>query len=121
MSQILFRRGDVVLVPFPYVSDYTQSKVRPAVVIQNDIANQFSPNLILALISSTAAGKEYPMHYRVIANSPIGKASGLDRDSIVKTEVIITVPKRMVIRKIGAFPPEAMEAIDQCLRISLAL
>ncbi|RKY68042.1 MAG: hypothetical protein DRQ02_05505 [Candidatus Latescibacterota bacterium] len=84
MSQILFRRGNVVLVPFPYVSDYTQSKVRPAVVIQNDIANQFSPNLILALISSTAAGKEYPMHYRVIANSPIGKASGLDRDSIVK-------------------------------------
>ena len=121
MSQILFSRGDVVLVPFPYVSDYTQSKARPAVVIQNDIANQFSPNLILALISSTVPAKEYPMHYRVIANSPIGKASGLERDSIVKAEVIITIPKKMVIRKIGAFPLEVMEAIDECLRISLAL
>ena len=84
MSQILFRRGNVVLVPFPYVSDYTQSKARPAVVIQNDIAKQFSPNLILALISSTAAAKECPIDYRVTANSPIAEASGLDRDSIVK-------------------------------------
>ena len=121
MNQILFRRGDVVLVPFSYVSDYTQSKARPAVVIQNDIANQFSPNLILALISSTVPGKEYPIHYRVTANSPIGKASGLERDSIVKTEVLITIPKKMVIRRIGTFPPEAMEAIDESLRISLAV
>ena len=76
-SKIQFRRGDVVLVPFPYISDYTQSKTRPAVVIQGDIGNLHSPNLILALISSTVPRKSYPMHYHVVAGSPVALATGL--------------------------------------------
>lgn len=121
MEEHTFRRGDVVLVPFPYVSDYTQSKSRPAAVIQNEMANQYNPNLILALISSTVPAKHYPMHYRIKAKSAVGRASGLKKDSIVKAEVIVTMSKKAVLQKIGAFPPEALQEIDQCLRISLAL
>ena len=38
----VIRRGDVVLVPFPYVTDFKKAKTRPALVIQNDTGNRFS-------------------------------------------------------------------------------
>lgn len=121
MAALTFRRGDVVLVPFPFVTDFSKAKTRPAVVIQNNIANRYSPNLILALISSTIPKKEYPFHYRVLTEADIARQAGLDKDSIVKAEIIITVPKSSIVKKIGSFPGEAMVHIDECLKISLAL
>lgn len=116
-----FRRGDVVLIAFPYIQDYTKSKVRPAVVVQNDIGNTYSDNLILASISSQVPEQEFPVHYRVYAGSRIAKEAGLTSDCVVKAETIVTVPKSRVIEKLGRFPPEAMAEIDRCLRISLDL
>ena len=46
------RRGDIVLVDFPY-SDHTDSKVRPALVVQADVWNQRLDDTILALITSS--------------------------------------------------------------------
>jgi len=40
-------RGDVVLVNFPFVQDFSKSKKRPALVIQNDVGNRFSSNTIV--------------------------------------------------------------------------
>lgn len=116
-----FRRGDVVLIAFPFIQDFTRSKARPAVVIQNDVGNTYGDNLILAAITSQVPEQDYPVHYRVYAGSPIAKEAGLDKDSIVKAETIVTIPKAQVIERLGRFPPEAMAAIDRCLRISLAL
>ncbi|MBM3239573.1 type II toxin-antitoxin system PemK/MazF family toxin [Candidatus Poribacteria bacterium] len=120
-QEIQFQRGDVVLVPFPYVTDYSQSKTRPAVVIQGDIGNLYSPNLILALISSTIPRKLYPMHYRINAESSVAMSAGLQQDSIVKTEVIITLPKRAILQKLGNLPDYAMKQVDECIKVSLGL
>jgi mRNA interferase MazF len=46
------RRGEVVLVDFPY-SDQTGRKVRPALVVQADAWNQRLDDTILALITSS--------------------------------------------------------------------
>ena len=118
---IPYSRGDVVLVPFPFVTDFRKAKARPAVVIQNDIANRFSPNLILALVSSTIPKKFYPFHYRIMGNSELAAQAGLDRDCIVKTEVIITIPKSSILKKVGFLPPEAMIEVNECVKISLGL
>jgi mRNA-degrading endonuclease toxin of MazEF toxin-antitoxin module len=116
-----FRRGDVVLIAFPFIQDFSKSKERPAVIIQNDVGNAYGGNLILAAITSHLPEQEYPVHYRVYAGTPIAKEAGLDRDSIVKAETIITVPKSSVIEKLGHFTPEALAEIDRCLRVSLEL
>jgi mRNA interferase MazF len=116
-----FKRGDVVLLPFPYIQNYAKAKTRPAVIIQNDIGNRYSPNLIVALISSSVPPKTYPIHYKISADSDEGRAAGLDVDSIVKAETIITVPKQVVIKKIGALPQNAMDKLDACLKVSLGL
>jgi mRNA interferase MazF len=115
------RRGDVVLIAFPYIQDFSRSKVRPAVVIQNDVGNAYGDNLILAAITSQVPEQEFPVHYRVYAGSRIAKEAGLTSDCVVKAETIITIPKARVIEKLGRFSPEALAEIDRCLRISLEL
>ena len=44
------KRGDVVLADFPF-QDTPGSKVRPAVVVQNDADNQSLANTVLAMIT----------------------------------------------------------------------
>ena len=116
-----FQRGDVVLIAFPYIQDFSRSKDRPAVIIQNDIGNAYGDNLMLASITSQVPEQEYPVHYRVYAGSQIAKEAGLDKDCVVKAETIVTIPKTRVLEKLGRFPPEAMAEINRCLRVSLDL
>ncbi len=51
-SEQWYKRGDVLLIDFDPVRGSEQGRVRPAVVIQNDIANQYSPVLIVAAVTS---------------------------------------------------------------------
>ncbi|MDZ7289488.1 MAG: type II toxin-antitoxin system PemK/MazF family toxin [candidate division KSB1 bacterium] len=76
------KRGDVILVNFPFIQDLSKNKERPALVIQNDVGNRFSSNTIVLSISSTVPSKDYPTHYKIKANSTVGQKAGLDKDSI---------------------------------------
>ena len=46
-----FRRGDVVLIPFPY-TDLSAAKTRPAVVVSSETYHAARPELLLAYVSS---------------------------------------------------------------------
>ena len=116
-----FRCGDVILASFPYITDPAQAKVRPAVVIQNDVGNRFSPNLIVALISSQMPRQRYPTNLVVLHGSPEAAGTGLDRDSVVQVEHIVTIAKAAVIRRLGRFNDPAMQAVDQRIKASLGL
>ncbi len=115
------RRGDVVLVPFPYVTDFRKAKTRPALVIQNDIGNRFGSTVIVALISSSVPPKRYPMHYPIAYPSPVAKAAGLKTASVIKMETIVTLPKRAILRRLGSLPGEAAREADDALAFSLDL
>lgn len=115
------RRGDVVLVPFPYVTDFRQAKTRPALVIQNDIGNRFGSTVIVALISSSLPKKRYPMHYPVAYPSSIAHAAGLKVASVIKMETIVTLPKRAVLRRLGSLPRASLREADEALAFSLDL
>ena len=110
------RRGDVVLLPLPLVTDSGQNKVRPAVVVQNDVGNRFSANVIVVPISSRVPEQDYPVNHRL----PSGTA-GLDRTSVILAGTILTVPQSIVIRRLGRLPTADLAAVDACLRVSLGL
>jgi mRNA interferase MazF len=120
MNERIFRRGDVVLIEIPF-AERTDSKLRPAVIVQNDIGNRASANLIVAAISSQLPAQALPVQYIVPEGTPVAQAAGLPRASVVDCGNIYTIFKRLVRRKLGAFPREAMSQIDTCLRVSLAL
>jgi mRNA interferase MazF len=111
------KRGDVVRVNLnPAVGSET-GKVRPCVIIQNDVGNTYSPVTIVAVITSRKSlSKTYPVDVWV------GKEQGgLDVPSIVLCDQIRTVDKRRIIKRLGHFSDSIMKDVDQALKISLAL
>jgi mRNA interferase MazF len=119
-----YRKGDVVLVSFPYTTDdgQTQTKRRPAVLISNDYNNSRLDDVLLVPLTSniTRAARE-PTQVVVTKESAEGKQGGLRLDSVIDCTVIATIPKTLLVSKIGAFPQDVMERVDQCLMIAMAI
>lgn len=55
-----FQRGDIFFTRFDNATGSEQSGNRPAVVLQNDVGNFYSPTLIVATLTSKAAKKNIP-------------------------------------------------------------
>ena len=119
-----YRKGDVVLVSFPYTTDdgQTQTKRRPAVIISNDYNNsRLDDVLLVPLTSNTSRAAREPTQVVISMNTPEGQQAGLRLDSVFDCTVIATIPKTLLVNKIGAFPQEVMERVDQCLMIAMAI
>src|SRR5206468_7756822 len=70
------RRGEVFLVSFDPTVGHEIRKTRPAVIIQNDVSNKYSPVTIVAAMSLQFSDPPHPRE--VIAERGI---SGLTRSS----------------------------------------
>jgi len=119
-----YRKGDVVLVSFPYTTDdgSTQTKRRPAILISNDYNNaRLDDVLLVPLTSNTSRAAREPTQVEVLMNSPEGQSGGLRLDSVIDCTVIATIPKTLLVNKIGTFPQDVMEKVDQCLMIAMAI
>ena len=92
-----------------------QGKARPALVIQNDIGNYYSPALIVAAITS---GEQARFDVQVEIKAPEG---GLQHDSLVLLNQIRTVDKERVERFWGRLLPRTMRQVDEAIKISLGL
>lgn len=77
--------------------------------------------MVLAAISSQLPKRQHPTNLIVRQGSPEAEGTELDRDSVVQTEVILTIPKASVVKRLGRFNDVAMRAIDQCVKVSLSL
>jgi len=107
-------RGDIWLVNFNPGRGSEQQGIRPALVVQNDVGNQFAATTIVAAITTTI--KPYPV---TVVFRP--GTCGLPRDSMVNLARILTVDKQRLIRRLGRLTPELQTAVNHALRISLAL
>lgn len=116
MTESEYRRGDVWLANLDPVLGSQQGKTRPVVIIQNDVANQYSPVVIVAALTTAVGAKEFPTEVRVSA--PEG---GLKRDSAILLNQVRTIDKRRLIARWGRLTPQTMEKVDEALKISLAL
>ena len=114
-SERQYKRSDVILIDFDPVRGSEQGKIRPAVIIQNDIANKYSPVLIDAAITSSPRAL-HPTDVEVLA--PEG---GLRKDSKVLLNQIRTVDKIRVIDRWGNLSDETMDKVDEAIKISLGL
>jgi mRNA interferase MazF len=118
---MMVRRGDIVLMTFPF-SDGRGSKIRPALVVQDDRNNTRLRNTIVAMISGNTrlAGKE-PTQFPIDPATPDGETSGLLGPSAVKCENIYTIDQVQILRTLGYLTPNQMRSIDACLRSAFGL
>lgn len=110
------RRGDVWLANLDPVVGSETGKTRPVLIIQNDVANEYSPVVIVATLTTAVGAKEYPTEVRV--RSPEG---GLRKDSVILLNQIRTLDKRRLIERWGRLEPETMRRVDEAIKISLGL
>ena len=111
------RRGDIYLVNFDPTLGAEIRKTRPALILQNDIGNKFSPVTIVAAISSKFDEPLYPTEVLISAKA----LTGLTVDSVVLLNQIRTVDKKRLVKQLGTLSAAEMEEVNQALRISLAL
>jgi len=115
------RRGEIVLVDFPY-SDQTGSKVRPALVVQADLWNQPLDDTILAMITSSRHRRVGAATQLVIDITTVeGQQTGLRLNSVIQCENLLTYDQALILRVLGRLSAAAMQQIDVCLKAALGI
>ncbi|MGA3019866.1 MAG: type II toxin-antitoxin system PemK/MazF family toxin [Bryobacteraceae bacterium] len=109
------RRGEIYLVSLDPTVGHEIRKTRPAVVIQNNVSNRYSPITIVAAISSQFGD---PPHPREI---PIPPKSGLTKLSAVILNQIRSVDRKRLVKRLGAVDAATMRRVDEALLISHGL
>jgi mRNA interferase MazF len=118
------RRGDIFWVDLSGGQGAEiDHKVRPALVIQNDIGNQYSPTTIVAPLSGAVGRKTYPTEVKLLPAdvSVTSGDTGLVKTSKVKLEQIKTVDKRRLRGRLGKVNATKMVEVDKAIKISLGL
>lgn len=108
------KRGEIYFADLNPVIGSEQGGIRPVVILQNEIGNQYSATTIVAPISGKHEKKNMPTHITV-------KCEGLCKPSVVLLEQIRTIDKCRLTNYIGTFDNETMKQIDRAFEISLGL
>ena len=114
------KRGDVVIVDFPFTSG-TQSKVRPALVVQNDRENRALGKTIVAMITGNLQRASQPTHCLIDPSTPEGASSNLHGKSLVSCINLYTIEKSSIGKTLGRLSSADMNRVDRCLMESLGL
>jgi mRNA interferase MazF len=109
-------RGDIVLAKLNTVRGSEQGGIRPALIIQNNEHNKYSPTTIIAPLTSKIYSKDYPTNVLVKSQE-----SGLDKDSIILLNQIRVIDKSRVLKRIGELSFDLMKKVDSAIKVSLDL
>ncbi|WP_399143920.1 type II toxin-antitoxin system PemK/MazF family toxin [Streptomyces sp. MK7] len=114
------RRGDIYMVDLEPARGSEANKVRPAVIVSNDGANESVERnrrgvvTVAPLTSNTARVLTFQVFLRA-------DESRLPKDSKVQCEQVSAVAPERLLQRVGAVPRQRMAEIDVALRRHLAL
>ena len=110
-----YRRGEVVLVKFPF-TDLRTTKLRPAVVlgVQGD-------DLIVVGIFSSIPAVLQDTWLLVEEHDPHLAQTGLRRRSVIKGEKLAVLHRSIVHSTIGSLPPSLLTSLEQRVKRALHL
>ena len=111
----MIKRWEIYLVNFNPSRWSEQAWIRPALVIQNDVWNEFSSTVIVSAISSKI--KNNPTN--IIIQPDI--KNNLTSVSVIKTSQLLTIDKQRLISKIWKLSTKDIEKINFSLKLSLWL
>ena len=105
-----YNKYDVIFAKFSDSESSVQSGYRPAIVIQNDIGNKYSPTLLAMPLTKSIKNIDQATHLLIKSDSD----NGLRVDSMLLAEQITTISKDKA-RKIGRISNrELQKSIFRC-------
>ena len=113
------RRGEIYYVDLGIGQGSETGKIRPCIIVQNNIGNTYSPTTIVLPITHRDKNKEQPT--QVVLEKHMLKGNG-KVEGIVLGEQIRTIDKSRIKCFTGeALSFDAIKYIDNALRISIGL
>jgi len=109
----IYKRGDVVLLPFPFTYLST-SKQRPAVIVSSDWFNQNRKDVIVLAITSqvpSTLGED-----ELLLSRAEQVQAGLPKESLVKVTKIVTLEQSLVKKKIGTFSRKTLNRVKKAFK-----
>ena len=115
-SRNIVRRGEIYYADLSPVVGSEQGGMRPVLIVQNDVANRYSPTVIAAAITSQQNKAKLPTHIEISA-----KSVGLTKNSVALLEQIRTLDKRRLKERMGALDTQMMRQVDDAIAVSFGL
>ncbi len=109
------KRGEVYFVSLDPIIGAEIGKIRPALVISNNVNNQYADTVTVLPITSKII-KVYP--FEVLIKK--GKY-GLTKDSKVKCSQIRTIDKKRLIKHVGTLEDIEIKKVENALLIHLGI
>lgn len=104
-STTRYKRGDIVLVHFPF-TDLSSSKKRPALIVSPDDFNGRMQDLVLVAITSQLTNEN-----AVTIEQSDCVDGMLPKPSVVKLSKVFTIHSTLVLKRICALRSEKLEAV----------
>jgi len=110
-STISYRRGDIVLVSFPFTG-LTFAKRRPALVVSPDIFNEINEDLILLAVTSQLS----PFAHSIPVLPEDCEEGALPRESMVKLTKVFTLSATLVLKRLCHLGDKHLNVVLEGLR-----
>lgn len=108
MNSRVVRQGDLVLLSYPF-SNLEERKVRPALIVSNNLFNNKSDDCILVPLTSVIKSEPYS----VVINQEDLEAGRLLKISRIRVDKIFSVEKKLIRLRIGRLNKEIFEKVKQ--------
>ncbi|MCY1137347.1 type II toxin-antitoxin system PemK/MazF family toxin [Actinoplanes sp. Pm04-4] len=82
-------------------------KTRPVLVLTREQVRPYLKSITVAPITSTIRG--------LSTEVPVGKANGLDHDSVVSCDNVTTIPRSAIGRRVGYLLPAQESALAEAI------
>jgi mRNA interferase MazF len=122
------KRGEIYWVEFDPVKESEQGSLQPALIVQQDVGNHYSPTTVVVGLARTIPPKPYPF---VVVVEP--EESGLAERSAVNCAQMATIQqsgpssqlrppgREKDVRPIGRLSAEKMAEVGRALKYNLGL
>jgi mRNA interferase MazF len=112
------KRGDIVLLPFPW-TDLSNYKVRPALVISDDVFNKKNKDAVFLFITSKKYTFDFD-YYLDVRDSSF-ENTGLKSASTFRISKIITLEQGFAKRRLGYADKNLLQKLESGLKLLLNL
>ena len=109
------KKGDVVWADLNPTIGGEINKIRPVIIVSNNINNQYSETITILPITSSI-NKIYPFEVLLKA-----KEANIKNDSKIKANQIRTIDKQRIKEYIGSLSASKLSEVDLAVKIHLAL
>ncbi len=112
----MIEKYDIVKVDLDSKKWHTQSGFRPAIVVQSDLFNRYSPTTLIVPLTSNIK-EPFPSEF-IVKKS---KINGLEVDSRILWSQIITIDKDYIIWKYWVLDVKYRSILNKSLKLVLDL